>query len=53
MKDVTHCIQSLTAEFQSQMTIVRRLIDKVDYFQSETRVLKQDANGCKSDLSFK
>lgn len=51
MKDVTQCMQSLTAEFHSQMTVVRGLIDKVDYVQRETRGLKQDVVGCKTDVS--
>lgn len=50
MKDETQCIQSLTAEFQSQMAVVRGLIDTVDYVQHETRGLKHVVS-CKSDVS--
>lgn len=44
-------MQSLTDDFQSQMAVVRGLIDKVDNIQRETRGLKQDVVGCKSDVS--
>ncbi|RXN16552.1 LINE-1 type transposase domain-containing 1 [Labeo rohita] len=33
------------------MAVVHGLIDKVDYVQRETRGLKQDVDGCKSDVS--
>lgn len=51
MKDVTQCIQSLTTEFQSQMTVVSGLVDKVNYVQRETRSLKQNVGACKSDVA--
>ncbi|KAK3559295.1 hypothetical protein QTP86_010735 [Hemibagrus guttatus] len=39
------------AKHPVQMAVVRGLIDKVDNIQRETRGLKQDIVGCKSDVS--